>query len=145
MEPADPPRLVYESALCDRCLSELESLRSAASREHVAGFYSQRVNLNARALTLLAEMREARTLDVRDWVSRCMYTGEAVESLPRYRLIAQCFGHWMSMAAMPAALSDTAINSLHAGMSEQSIEAGRRFASDRLGFVPPGRRSVALV
>ena len=144
-QPNGPPRLVYEFALCDRCLSELEASLSVGSRNHVAAFYHQRVNLDARASTLLAGMRNARTLDIHDWVSRCMFTGEAVETLPRYRIIAQGFGHWLPMAAMPAALSDTAVNLLHSGLSAKSIEAGRRFAADRLGFVPQGRRSVALV
>lgn len=141
----DPPRLVYEVAVCETCIGELESAISPEACEQIARFYQQKVDLDRRAAKLLAHMRATKTLDLRDWIDRCMVTGAPIESLLRYRIIAHGFGQWMAMAAMPGLISAEALDVLLSGLSSASIQAGQAFAAQSLNIAPPGGRPVALV
>ena len=122
--PSDEPELIYELALCQRCLSEQDSSYSNESREHIARFYSEVVDLDRRASELLQEMREEKRLDIRRWIGQCAVTNQPIEKALRYRLMAHGLGQWLAMAAAPLVLSGSALEQFQSGLSDQTNEVG---------------------
>ena len=142
-EPGAEPCLVYELAMCESCVSDLEAAMSEAQGPVGTVATSSRHELDElldkRAIALLAGMRDTGKLDVREWISNCMLTGESVSLLSRYRVIAHGFGHWLAVAAMPCVLSGEALQRLQGARPQGAVDAGRRFLEERLATaLPPG-------
>ena len=147
-EPGGEPCLVYELAMCESCVSDLEAAMFEAQGHASTVAASSRHELDElldkRAAALLAGVRDTGKLDVREWISNCLLTGEPVSLLSRYRVIAHGFGHWMVMAAMPCVLSGEALRRLQDARPQEAVDAGRRFLDERLALsLPPGVLPVA--
>ena len=125
-------QLLYEYALCERCLEWYYGSLSDQSVQHMDEFIAQRVDFDGRH-SLLSALSPTR---VEPWIDRCLITGKPIKEKDEYQLLAHCAGEQLIMVHTPLAMSGDPVDEILGLLSKESVEQMDRFVRDYLR-VPP--------
>ena len=124
--------VVFEYAMCLSCYEALYTKLSAASLERIDAFFSEHVDYEGRARTLLAEPQ----VSLDPWLAQCMVDGTPRESLTEYQMVAYCIGSDIVLAHTPCLIGGPALEQVVDLLSNETLDELGGFADDHLGLPP---------
>ncbi|MFO7609459.1 MAG: hypothetical protein R6X35_09730 [Candidatus Krumholzibacteriia bacterium] len=117
-----------EFAICAGCAAGVQSLHSAESAASIDRLFVARTNLQVRFTRLIAG-----PAPVRDWLARCVLTGDRIDPQGTYRLKAYCEGGRLVLSTLPYAIGERGLAMLEAALSAESAAARDEFVRRYLG------------
>ncbi len=108
---------VFDYAICFKCSDVLRSSLSKSSQEKFMNFFSDKgVSFEKRAMDMLnnSELRPE------EWIDKCMITNKNVTELDSYQLYGFFQGNKMVFNGFPFMLSETVLEELSEGLSEET-------------------------
>lgn len=149
-EAYDVTETVFEYALCLSCHVEVAASLSDASRQQCETYFTDRVDLRARASSLLTRAQETapagtdNPVDVRPWIDACIAHGTPVRELKEYQILAHCVGNDLVLSHMPLVVGGRAMDELTQLLSQETIDALGGFREEHFG-VPPELQSEPIL
>lgn len=123
---------VFEYAICLNCHSKFQQGMSAESVQNLQRYYAQVVAERGRRSLIID--REDFNLD--SWLSHCFFTGESVEKMEEYQVVAQFNGPSLVMSMPPMLISGSAIEEMSHLLSDKTIDEMNGFREQYLGPDP---------
>ncbi len=123
---------LFEYAICTDCHSTLQKGMSAKSIESLQQYY----------MKILAEkgnkpiMINVSDFKINDWLTKCFFTGDPVDEMNEYQVIAQFNGSKMVMNTPPIIVGEAAMEEMSTLLSDETIDEMNRFKKEFLGPDP---------
>ena len=124
--------IIFEYAMCFSCLEKMREGFSEESLERINNYILKKTDLPLRRNELI----EKGTLDVNDWISKCIVKDINQDQLPEYQIMCQCQGEHMLYTYMPYMLSCNAAEEMQELLSKKTKDELDRFYKDNLGLPP---------
>jgi DNA-binding TFAR19-related protein (PDSD5 family) len=123
---------VVEYAMCSTCQESLRAEFSAESLKLLDDILSEPA-LSQRLTRLREYLPEP---DIDQWVNECLVTGKPRGACKGFQVIAVCRGMQLEITAIPAMISDEAVDHLLSRLSKQTRDRFDQFFGDMFGLPP---------
>lgn len=117
-----------EYALCVGCTAGLQSNYSAGTTEAIGRLFLEHAHLEERFRRL-----NAGPAPMRDWLARCVLTGDRIDPGGTYQLNAYCEGGRLVLSALPYAIGERGMAMFGACWSAESARVRDSFMRRYLG------------
>jgi hypothetical protein len=123
---------IFEYAVCLDCHADIQKGMSEESIQNLQKYY---MSILARKgnQPIMINMNDFK-LD--NWLSKCFFTGDAIEEMEEYQLVAQFNGSKMLMNMPPMLIGESAIEEMSHLLSDKTIDEMNGFRQKYLGPDP---------
>jgi len=108
---------IFEYAMCFSCMDAYRANLSEESNRRIDAYLAQNVDLVKRRHAFM----EAENLDVADWTSNCVVTGQPAGRCQEYQIYCQCDGGNMLFTYMPFMISGEVMDDVVLLLSEKTL------------------------
>lgn len=123
---------IFEYAICMDCHMKVQKSMSAESINNLQQFYF-RVLAKKGKQPITINLNDFK-LD--DWLSKCFFTGDAVNGMKEYQMVGQFKGSKMVMNTPPMIVGESAMEEMSALLSNKTIDEMNGFKEQFLGPDP---------
>lgn len=134
----DATDVVFAYAMCLPCQSLLWEQLSPASQAAVEAHFGAHLDVHARLAPLLENTTE---LNVARWLGACALTGQPIEALDEYQIVAHCHGDRLVLSHLPCLFSGAAMDAVASLLSPHTKDELGGFVDRFLG-PPPALRKL---
>lgn len=130
--------VIFEYAMCLKCTEKMRKELSEESLQRVEAYIMKQGNLIEQS----QKLRDAHNWNVKDWLSKCAFTGQAIEDQSEYQIIAHCKGNQLVFSAMPYMISAQAMEEMSELLSQKTQDELNRFIDDNFGIPPELKKPI---
>ncbi len=123
---------IFEYAICLQCHQKIRKSFSEESIQKVEGFFTEHVDIFKRMRTLV----ESHSLDVNDWLARCMVKDTPIGELKEYQIFGHFKGDKLVLSYLPGMLSIESLEELSELLSEKTKDELNGYM-ERFTGLPP--------
>jgi hypothetical protein len=124
--------LIFEYAICIDCYAVLWSSFSKESISRIEAYFAERVDFESR----VRQLRSENDTTVDKWISNCLITGEPVQNLKEFQIVAHCRHDRLVLDIGPYMVSGQVIDEVVALLSNKTLDDMNRFRDSFLGGPP---------
>lgn len=123
---------LFEYAICTSCHSNIQKAMSEESLRKLQEYYMSVMagKGNQPIVINIADFK------LNDWLSKCFFTGDSIEHMNEYQLIAQFKGSKMIMNTPPIIVGEGAMEQMSNLLSDQTIDEMNGFKHKHFGPDP---------
>lgn len=123
---------IFEYAICVECHMQMHEKLSTESKQRLAQFMAERVNLEQRT----HQLYRAGSFELQDWIGRCAVTLKPQAELTEYQIMAPFNGNRLAYTTFPMMLSAAALDEMVELLSNHSLDVLNGFKDDITGMPP---------
>lgn len=123
---------LFEYAICTNCHGTLQQSMSKESIQNLQQYY---MNIMAEKGNQPMVINLA-DFQLNDWLSRCFFTGNSINEMKEYQVVAQFNGEKMVMNTPPIIVGEAAMEEMSELLSDQTIDEMNRFKKQYFGPDP---------
>ncbi len=123
---------IFEYAICLDCHTTIQKGMSAESFQNLQKYYTAIVAEKGRQ-AIVINMNDFK-LD--NWLSKCFFTGDPIDEMEEYQVVAQFNGSKMVMNMPPMIIGESAIEEMSHLLSDKTIDEMNGFKQQFLGPDP---------
>lgn len=134
----DVTETVFGYALCLDCQATINRSFSTLSKQRCQDYLSERIDLSARAATLLG----ADSPDLDRWIDHCIVHDTPKEALHEYQILALCHGESMLLTHLPLLIGGPALDELTQRLSNETLDELGGFRNEYFGLPPEMKQDL---
>lgn len=123
---------IFEYAICLDCHSNVQKGMSAESFQNLQKYYASIVAEKGKQPIVL----NMNDFNLDNWLSKCFFTGETVDEMEEYQVVAQFNGGKMLLNMPPMIIGEAAIEEMSHLLSDKTIDEMNGFKQQFLGPDP---------
>ncbi len=123
---------VYEYAMCMDCYAEMQKSMSEESINNLQKYYDSFIEKRGSNVMMI----NLDTFDLDQWLSKCFFTGEPVNEMEEYQIMAQFNGNSLVLNTPPMAIGETVAEEMSELLSAKTKGEMDRFREQFLGPPP---------
>jgi len=123
---------IFEYAVCVDCHNTIQGTMSKESVQNLQQYYTKIMQEKGNQPIVI----DINHFDLDAWLSKCFFTGDPVNEMKEYQLVAQFNGEKMVMNTPPMIVGEAAMQQMAALLSEKTTDEMNGFRDQFLGPDP---------
>ena len=132
---------VFEYAVCMDCYTTLSATFSIESRERIEEYFRERVDQDDRVRRLSVLPAD----DLAPRIGVCMVSGESIDALEEYQVVAHCVGDKLVVGPAPFMIGGPTIDEITGLLSNETLDELGGFRDQYFGLPPEFQPQVVLL
>ncbi len=123
--------VIFEYAICIPCAMKMRNELSSETLSRIDQYMAKNIDLSSRK-----HLMEQEEIDIENWLSNCLITGQPKDKLEEYQLYAHCCGDKMVCSEMPYMISGQVLYEVGELLSSKSRDELDGFKDEFFGLPP---------